>query len=291
MKMLATIRQMYVGLLIAVSSYAQNGPYTLTIFADAGSNASSSGQQASAGSNFGHVFIELTNGPNQIYLGYYGDPHNPSRGQLRVDADLARDGDWDVKSQTYQITDEGYRAAHGMIDKWGKVTSAGSWKPWCNCGDFGETIATISGVRLPDLPKELGLNTPRSWAQYLRDHGGTVNPKRILDGVWTFVPGSTSGVDQVQLVQDGSRVRAFWIAGNRYFKAGSESASFILTGNKGTGVTHNAIIRDGTMVPFDIPTKITIQDPNTILVSGSAVDPGGHRNVVDTTLYRVTTPR
>jgi len=286
-KSVATLGQLSLGLLLAISGYPQGGPYTLIIFADAGSNASSVAQQGSSGSSFGHVFIELSNSDKQIYIGYYGDPKNPSRGQLRVDSDLARNGYWDVKSQTYEISEESYRSAHKMIDTWG--TEVGSWKLWCNCGDFAEAVATTAGVPLPNLPKEVGLNTPRSWAQYLRDHGGTVNPKRTLDGIWTFAPGSTSGVDQVRLTQNGSHVRAFWIAGNRYFKAGSESANFVLTGSKGTGVTHNAIIQNGTLVPFDIPIHITIQDSNKILVSGSAVDPAGHRNVVDTTLYRVTT--
>jgi hypothetical protein len=183
------------------SASPHGGPYTVTIFANPGSDASSVAQQASSGGfNFGHVFVGLTNGDKQMYLGYYGDPTNPARGQLRVDADLAANG-WLYK-KTYEITEQGYRAAHEMIDTWGAgnqrvggtgdavldtalnqlpipvILNSGTWRPWCNCGDFAQAIATAAGVQLPDVPKELGLNTPRSWAQYLRDHGGVVNPER-----------------------------------------------------------------------------------------------------------------
>jgi len=170
-------------------------------------------------------------------------------------------------------------------NNWG--TTIGSWRLWRNCGDCAEAMAKASGVPLPGLQKEAGLNTPQLWAQYLFDHGGTVNPKRSLDGTWSVVPGSTSGVDQVRLSQKGSLVQAFWMVGNKYFQAGSESARFVLRGRTGTGVTHNANIRDGALIPFDIPTQITIKDFNTILVSGSGVGPDGKRNMVDTTLYRV----
>ena len=167
------------------------GPYTLTIFADEGINASSAAAQgtSSRGPNLGHVFVQLTNGEKQMYLGYYGDPSDPSRGQLRVNADLARKDYWDVK-ETYQITEEGYTAAHKMIDTWGRgdqpdpfpipvILQKGTWRPWCNCGDFAEAIATVAGVQLEDLPKNLGaINRPSLWAKYLRAHGGTVNPQR-----------------------------------------------------------------------------------------------------------------
>src|SRR5882672_266378 len=176
MKNIATIVSLCLALLLPTESYAQRSAYSLTIFADGGSTAASVGQQASSnGSNFGHVFIELASADKQIYMGYYGDPQNPSRGQLRVDADFAKNGYWDVK-KTYEIKETGYNDAHGMIDTWG--TKIGSWKPWCNCGDFAEAVATVAGVQLSDIPKELGLNTPRSWVQYLRNHGGTMNSAR-----------------------------------------------------------------------------------------------------------------
>ena len=105
--------------LLPTRSYSQPSGYTLTIFADGGSNAPSVGQQASnSRPNFGHVFIELANADKQIYIGYYGAPQNPSRGQLRVDADRAQNGYWDVK-KTYQIKETGYNEAHNMIDEWG----------------------------------------------------------------------------------------------------------------------------------------------------------------------------
>ena len=100
-----------------------------------------------------------------MYLGYYGDAKNPSRGQLRVDADLARNGDWDVK-KTYNITDGGYREAHKLIDTWG--TDGQKWALDHNCGDFAEAVARIAGVQLGALPKVLGVITPERWGLYLR---------------------------------------------------------------------------------------------------------------------------
>jgi hypothetical protein len=177
---------------------APAGPYTLTIFADQGKNPSSAATQASSGggSNLGHVFIELTNGNKQVYLGYYGDRQNPAKGQLRPDADLARNGYWDVK-KTFEITEQGYNDAHKMIDTWG--TKVGSWKPWCNCADFAEAIATVAGVRLGDLPKMLGnINTPGDWSAYLKRHGGTVNPQRTVStqDVWS-IPPNLKGTDLI----------------------------------------------------------------------------------------------
>jgi len=185
-------------------SVTPHGPYSLTIFADPGANASSVSQQASSGGlNMGHVFIGLTNGARKVYLGYYGDSTNPARGQLRVDADLVDSG-WLYK-KTYQITEQGYRAAHEMIDTWGAGNQrvgalgesvfdtflnalnplpvpislpSGTWRPWCNCSDFAQAVATAAGVELSDIPEELGLNTPRSWGRYLSEHGGTTNPRR-----------------------------------------------------------------------------------------------------------------
>ena len=117
-----------IALLLLQSSciYAQR--YTLTVYADRGKDVSAAASQglSSQGSNLGHLFVALTHGEKQMYLAYYGDPKNPSRGHLRVDADLARNGSWDVQ-KTYQITEEGYRAAHETIDNWG--SQVGTWKP------------------------------------------------------------------------------------------------------------------------------------------------------------------
>jgi len=130
------------------------------------------------------VFIELANGDKQVFLGYYGDPKNPSRGQLRVDADLFLNGYWDVK-KTYDISEEGYNKAHEVIDGWGR--NGQTWRPWCNCGDFAEAVATVAGINFGDLPKAAGLNTPALWVKYLRAHGGAMNPARAsvdFDGQW-----------------------------------------------------------------------------------------------------------
>jgi hypothetical protein len=150
------------------------GPYTLTIFVSEGLSTSSAAGQSSSGNglNLGHVFVELTNGSKQMYIGYYGDPANPARGQLRPDADLASQGAWDVK-ETYSITQEGYNAAHWLIDQWG--TDGVTWALNHNCADFAEAIAQISGGNLHP-PKMAGINRPILWGKYLRAHGGTLNP-------------------------------------------------------------------------------------------------------------------
>ena len=203
MRSLLITAPLWLALWLPTNGLAQysGGPYTLTIFADEGINASSAAAEgtSSRGSNLGHVFVELTNAEKQMYLGYYGDPNDPSRGQLRVDADLASKGDWDVK-ETYQITEQGYDAAHKMIDTWGRgdqpdlspipvILQKGTWWPWCNCGDFAEAIATVAGVRLEGLPKNFGvINRPSLWAKYLRAHGGTVNPQRQSQPVAAVIP-------------------------------------------------------------------------------------------------------
>lgn len=172
---------------------------SLTIFAEEGRSSSAAASQRSSayGPNLGHVFIGLTNGDKQMYLGFYGDSRNPSRGQLGVDADLVRNADWDVM-KTYQISEQGYRAAHSMIDTWGTGSQAdpfpmpvilqkGTWRPWCNCADFAEAVPTVAGVNLGNPSKAAGLNTPALWGKYLRERGGTLNPKRFgsgLEGQW-----------------------------------------------------------------------------------------------------------
>jgi hypothetical protein len=157
---------------------SQNGPYTLTIFADQGSapSAATTNRSSGSGSNLGHVFIELANGSNEAFIGYYGQPGTPARGQLRVDADLFRNGDYDV-SKTYQITATGYLYAHQMIDVWGGHDGK-KWGVYCNCSDFAQAVANAAQVDLADVPTEMNANLPYLWAQYLRSHGGTVNNRR-----------------------------------------------------------------------------------------------------------------
>jgi hypothetical protein len=157
---------------------AQNGPYTITIFADSGAGPSTSAPDGTSGSgpNLGHVFIELANGDKQMFIGYYGygpSGRMPTKGQLRVDADLFRNGDYDV-SKTYQITSTGYINAHQLLDIWGGPHGE-KWGVYCNCADFAQTVASSAGLDLTDVPTDFGVNMPKLWAQYLRTHGGTVN--------------------------------------------------------------------------------------------------------------------
>lgn len=171
--------------LVAPTQASGSDPYSLTIFADGGAAGSSTVQQASSGGlNFGHVFVGLSNGERQAYIGFYDDQgavwqritDNQPKGEFRVDADLASQGNWDVM-KTYSITQDGYRAAHALLDRW--AGSGKSWKVSCNCSDFAQAIATAAGVQLIDVPKEMGLaNSPRLWAKYLREHGGVVNSGR-----------------------------------------------------------------------------------------------------------------
>src|SRR5258708_5654062 len=118
----------FVFLIFAVKGWTQrkqspkkqtSDQYALTIYADKGSHSGAVTTETSSGlhSNLGHVFIELTHNEKQMYLGYYGQPTDPSKGQLRVDADLAQKGYWTVK-KTYSITEQGYLDAHKMIDAW-----------------------------------------------------------------------------------------------------------------------------------------------------------------------------
>lgn len=165
--------------------------YTLTIYADRGLSAGPVTTEASSGShpNLGHVFVELTHNEKQMYLGYYGQPTDPAKGQLRVDADLAKKGYWTVK-KTYSITEQGYLDAHKMIDAWD--SSGQSWRPWCNCSDFAEAVAKVAGIDLTDLGKVAGLNTPASWADYLFEHEGTVNPRFVPESC-SFLVGYADG--------------------------------------------------------------------------------------------------
>jgi len=168
------------------------GPYTLTVFVSQGLGTSSAAGQWSSGNglDLGHVFVELTNGSKQMYIGYYGDPTDPARGQLRVDADLAASGAWDVK-ETYAISQQGYNAAHWLIDQWG--TDGVTWALNHNCADFAEALAEIAGLNLHP-PKTAGVNRPLLWGKYLRAHGGFVNPRKAGVASST-VPSGSPGAD------------------------------------------------------------------------------------------------
>jgi hypothetical protein len=112
-----------------------------------------------------------------------------AKGQLRPDTDLFRNNEYDV-SKTYQITETGYINAHKEIDHWGGP-NGDKWGVRCNCADFVQTIALSAGVNLTNVPKDLGINMPKLWAQYLQDHGGTVNNRKPV--MTSAVSGGGSG--------------------------------------------------------------------------------------------------
>src|SRR4051812_23511422 len=82
----------------------QERRYTITVFVDEGPQTTSGQVQAARNASrnsdssgmivkTGHVFVGLSNGDINTYLGFYGDKE---RGQVRVDTDLAQNGYYDV---------------------------------------------------------------------------------------------------------------------------------------------------------------------------------------------------
>jgi hypothetical protein len=168
--------------------------YTVTVFVDEGPQTAGEQLRAARGASrdanssgtivkTGHVFIGLSNGDINTYLGFYG---NQEKGQVRVDADLVQNGYYNV-SKTYEISEANYHAALAVATQWN--TDGKRWALDHHCGDFAEAVARAAGVPLEDFPRDvsiadLGRNRPGLWGKYLRQHGGEV--KGGFTGNWVF---------------------------------------------------------------------------------------------------------
>jgi hypothetical protein len=138
---------------------------TLTIYVDEGH-----------GSVTGHVFVELSDGHNHNFYGFYpseaeedtfGKPAAllGAGGEIRTD----RTHHADVQ-RTYHISKANYDAAIRGIEAARKEGS--HWWLSNHCGDFAESVAKMAGIEL-NLPATwMGRDRPELFARYLLAHGG-----------------------------------------------------------------------------------------------------------------------
>jgi len=147
----------------ARSTNAPSSKYTLTIYVDEG-NAF----------QFGHVFVELCDGRNDQFYGFY--PGFGIRERIRND----RDHRWDVK-RTYHITKHGFISAIRGIEL---ARSQGQkWFVSHHCGDFAETVAKTAGVPIELRWQRHGRDRPAVFGNYLRRNGGVIaakDPPRVV---------------------------------------------------------------------------------------------------------------
>jgi hypothetical protein len=160
---------------LSAPSAAQPASYTLTIYVDEGR-----GQIA------GHVFVQLSDGHNNLYRGFYPkeavtDPFGRITGPLGVAGGEIRDDahhHWDVKD-TFVITKDEFRSAIVLIEE---IRNSGA--KWCltnHCGDFALAVAKTAGVSI-DLPTNLALkDRPGAVAKYLLQHGGVTRESAVED--------------------------------------------------------------------------------------------------------------
>jgi hypothetical protein len=131
--------------------------YTLTIYVQKKQNVIDQG----------HVFVGLSNGENTLYRGFHPrvkDMPFGSKGEIKDD-----DGHpWDIKSQAYKLTEEGFENALRTIlqtrdaKQYDLLTN--------NCGDFVQVITNAAGVKLY-FPEWHGITFPDDVAAFI-DHGG-----------------------------------------------------------------------------------------------------------------------
>jgi hypothetical protein len=152
-----------------VSVYVNDGPQCTRERMTTAANALRRSGSGSAllGQN-GHVFVELSNGRINTYLGFYGNP--PSQGgPIRIEPYLAEQG-WNVK-KTYPISLQGYHAAFQIVERWN--TDGRHWAAAHHCGDFAEAVVRAAGVDLVGLPCSVWAgHRPGLWAVYLKSTGG-----------------------------------------------------------------------------------------------------------------------
>ena len=160
--------------LVAAPASAANPPlsYTLTLYVDEGH-----------GSLAGHVFVELSDGKNRLFRGFYPkEARTDEFGKVIAPAGIAggevRDDvhhRWDVR-KTFPITRDGFQRAVEAAEQ-------GRSKTWCllnHCGDFALGIAAAAGVKLDPPHTATGTDRPELFGAYLRRNGG-VTFKQIKD--------------------------------------------------------------------------------------------------------------
>jgi hypothetical protein len=152
---------------VGVSASTNANPplsYTMTFYVDEGRHSIS-----------GHVFVELSDGKNRLFRGFYPKeartdvfgkiiaPAGVGGGEVRDDVHHR----WDVR-KSFPITGEGFRRAVEAAER-------SRSKTWCllnHCGDFALGIAEAAGLRL-NLPRTLtGTDRPALFGAYLRQDGG-----------------------------------------------------------------------------------------------------------------------
>lgn len=151
-------------LLCASKLVSQSAPmdHTLTIYVDEG--------------GVGHVFVELSDGHNHNFYGFYPseaqeDTFTKGVAPLGTGGEIRDDRTHHADVQrTYHISKDNYDDAIRGIEATRKEGK--HWRLSCNCGDFAEGVAKMAGIEL-NLPKNsAGIVIPEVFAQYLLAHGG-----------------------------------------------------------------------------------------------------------------------
>jgi hypothetical protein len=154
----------------AAANAATPTSYTLTIYVDEG--------------GVGHVFVELSDGKNDLYAGFYPREAISEEigrmfalpgwegGEIRDD----RLHSWDVK-RSFNITRNGYRRAIQGIEQ---TRSEG--RAWCltnHCGDFSLAVGKAAGVSLSLPSSEVWKERPAVFGNYLMQHGGVSRDQAV----------------------------------------------------------------------------------------------------------------
>jgi hypothetical protein len=142
--------------------------HTLTIYADQSGLV-------------GHVFVELSDGRNDLFYGFY-PPSNwedtigkLATSVLRIGGEIRDDKhhEWDVKSQQYVLSRENFNNAIRGIEE--ARTQGEKWWYTHHCGDFAEGVATVAGLDIHPPWTLLGRDRPFLFGEYLMAHGGHRN--------------------------------------------------------------------------------------------------------------------
>lgn len=222
--------------------------HTLTIYVDEG--------------GVGHVFVELSDGHNHNFYGFYPSEAQEDTfgkpvallgagGQIRDD----RSHHADVQS-AYHISKDDYEATIRGIEAARK--EGPHWRLSNNCGDFVERIAKMAGIEL-DVPATL-ITRPELIAQYLLAHGG----ERIQQPA----PASDSQY-LAEVAKDGARVNAleqsYWARQREITDPGNAAIISQVRESREAGWHYlRALIRYACADPDSFETNVSPNAPGVV---------------------------
>lgn len=226
---------------------------TLTIYVDEGQ-----------GSVIGHVFVELSDGHNHNFYGFYpseaqedtfGKPVSllGTGGEIRDD----RTHHADVQ-RTYHISKDNYDAAIRGIEAARK--EGNHWWLSNHCGDFAEGVAKTAGIELNLPMTSTGRDRPELFAHYLLGHGG----ERIQ-------PGATASDSHylAEVAKDAAEVNAleqsYWARQQEINDPGTAAAISEIRESREAGWHYlRALIRYACADPDGFKTNISQNVPGVV---------------------------